>query len=295
MAFFTQMLINGILTGGVYALMALAIVIIYKSSSIFNFAHGPLVALSAFLFWQLIVAWKIPFWLALPVLTVCIGMLAFLIQRLVLQPLTGQPLMAAVMATIALGELFSGAAVLFWPGPGRLLPDIVSAARIHLGPVVLSSESILNFTVCVVCFFVFVLFFQKTRIGLAMRGTAEDHTLAQSEGIRVNFIFVVSWFVAILVAAVGGILMSSLYGVSFQSLNGLGMKALAVVILGGMESILGALTGGLIIGLAEAFGSAYLDPYVGGGFSEVAPYIVLLVTLVLKPYGLFGYRRIERV
>lgn len=295
MAFFAQMLVNGILTGGVYALMALAIVIIYKSSSVFNFAHGPLVAFAAFMLWQLVVAWKMPVWLAIPLLAICTAVLAFLIQRLVLQPLTGQPLMAAVMATIAMGELFSGAIVLFWPGPGRLLPELVSSARLQLGPVVLSSESILNFLVCALCFLVFVLFFHKTKIGLAMRGTAEDHTLAQSEGIRVGSIFVVSWFVALLVAAVGGVLMSSLYGVSFTSLNSLGMKALAVVILGGMESIGGALIGGIIIGLSESFGSAYLDPYVGGGFSEVAPYIVLLIALVLKPYGLFGYERIERV
>ncbi len=295
MDFFSQIFVNGILTGGVYALMALAIVIIYKSSSIFNFAHGPLVAFSAFMLWQLLVKWNMPPWLALPILIFCIALLAFIIQRLILQPLTGQPLMAAVMATIAMGELFSGAVVLFWPGPGRLLPEIVSSARIHLGTVVLSSESLLNFIVCALCFLIFVLFFQKTKIGLAMRGTAEDHTLAQSEGIRVSSIFVVSWFVAILVAAVGGILMSSLYGVSFTSLNGLGMKALAVVILGGMESVVGALIGGIIIGLSEALGSGYLDPYVGGGFSEVAPYVVLLIALVLRPYGLFGYERIERV
>ena len=295
MGFFLQILVNGILTGGVYALMALAIVIIYKSSSVFNFAHGSLVALSSFLLWQLIVDWQLPLLVAIPLLLIIIGVLSYVIQRFVLQPLTGQPLMATIMATIALGELFSGMVVLFWPGPGRVMPELIPESKIFLGSVVLSSEGIVNFAICAICFIIFNLFFKKTRIGLAMRGTAEDHILAQSEGIRVHWIFVVSWFVALVVITIGGVLMSSLYGVSFVTLNALGMKALAVVILGGMESVAGALIGGLIIGIMEALGSGYIDPIVGGGFSEVAPYIVLLIALSIRPYGLFGYERIERV
>jgi branched-chain amino acid transport system permease protein len=149
--------------------------------------------------------------------------------------------------------------------------------------------------VCGLCFFIFLLFFQKTKTGLAMRGTSEDHMLAQSEGIQVNWIFIVSWFVAILVALVGGALVGAQYGVSFITLHALGMKSLAVVILGGMESIAGAMTGGLMIGVLETLGAGYLDPYVGGGFSEVAPFIILLIVLIFRPYGLFGYERIERV
>ncbi len=295
MNFFLQIVVNGILTGGVYALMALAIVIIYKSSSVFNFAHGSLVALSSFLLWQLIVDWQLHLFAAIPLLLIIIGVLSYAIQRFVLQPLTGQPLMATIMATIALGELFSGTVVLFWPGPGRVMPELIPESKIFLGSVVLSSEGIVNFAICGVCFIIFNLFFKKTRLGLAMRGTAEDHILAQSEGIRVHWIFIVSWFVALVVITIGGVLMSSLYGVSFVSLNALGMKALAVVILGGMESVAGALIGGLIIGIMESLGSGYIDPIVGGGFSEVAPYIVLLVALTIRPYGLFGYERIERV
>jgi branched-chain amino acid transport system permease protein len=147
----------------------------------------------------------------------------------------------------------------------------------------------------VLVFGVFLVFFHRTKTGLAMRGTAEDHSLAQSEGIRVNRIFMLSWIVAILIAAVAGVLMSSLYGVSLDPLNALGMKSLAVVILGGLESVAGAMVGGLIIGLLEALGSGYLDPYVGGGSGDVIPFVVMLVFLIFKPYGLFGYKRIERV
>lgn len=295
MTFLTQLLINGILTGGVYALMALAVVIVYKSSSVFNFAHGSLVALIAFIFWQLMVPWQMPAWLSLPLLVVFVAVLSILIQRLVLQPLTGQSLMSAIMATIALGEVFHGTVVLFWPGPGRLLPKFVPSTTLHLGAVHLSSESLTSFFVCAVCFTVFMIFFHRTKFGLAMRGTAEDHTLAQSEGIRVSRVFVVSWFVAISIAGVGGVLMGSLFGLSFEPLQGLGMKALAVVILGGLESIPGALIGGIAIGVAEALASGFIDPMIGGGSSDIAPFIVLLLVLIFRPYGLFGYERIERV
>lgn len=295
MDFLLQIFTNGILTGFVYALMALAIVIIYKSSSIFNFAHGSFVGICAFFVWQMVVGWGLPLYVAFFFELAVIGALAYTVQRLVLKPLTGQPLMAAIMATIALGEFFSGIVILFWPGPGRVLPVWIKHSTLKFGPIIISSENLTNFIVCVICLAVFLFFFQKTRFGLAMRGTAEDHTLAQSEGVKVDLIFVVSWFVAILIAAIGGVLMSSLYGISYESLHSLGMKALAVVILGGMESILGALIGGLIIGLVESLGSGYIDPLVSGGFSEVAPYIVMLIVLVFKPYGLFGYKRIERV
>jgi branched-chain amino acid transport system permease protein len=295
MVFFTQVLIDGILTGGIYALMALAVVLVVKSSSIFNFAHGSLVALTAFLLWQMTTQWHMTLWAAVSLQVVFIFVLAYLIQRLILRPLTGQSLMSAVMATIALGELFNGVIVLFWPGPGRTLPELLPSTYIRLGSLVLSSESLINFAVCGICFFIFLTFFQKTKTGLAMRGTSEDHTLAQSEGIQVNWIFVISWFVAIIVALVGGGLVGSQYGVSYITLHALGMKSLAVVILGGMESIAGAMIGGLLIGVIESLGAGYLDPFVGGGFSEVAPFIVLLIVLVLRPYGLFGYERIERV
>ena len=239
--------------------------------------------------------WEMSLGASISIQTVFIFGLAYLIQRLILKPLTGQSLMTSVMATIALGEVFNGIIVLFWPGPGRVLPKILPSSFMRFGEIVISSESLINFGICVICFIVFLLFFQKTKTGLAMRGTSEDHMLAQSEGIRVNWIFVVSWFVAILVALVGGTLVGSQYGVSFLSLHALGMKSLAVVILGGMESIAGAMVGGLIIGVIETLGAGYLDPYVGGGFSEVAPFIALLIVLIMRPYGLFGYERIERV
>jgi branched-chain amino acid transport system permease protein len=154
---------------------------------------------------------------------------------------------------------------------------------------------LVNFLISGLAFVAFFIFFRKTKLGLAMRGTAEDHALAQSEGINVSWIFVVSWVVAIFMAAIGGILMSSRYGVNLDPLHGLGMKSLAVVILGGLESMTGAIIAGLIIGLAESIGAGYLDPFVGGGLSEVIPFIVIILVLIIRPYGLFGYERVERM
>jgi len=295
MTFFLQMMVVGLMVGAVYALMAMAVVVIYKSSSIFNFAHGSLVALSSFLLWSLIVEWELPLAAALPIYVITLFLIGFLIQRLIIQPLTGQPIMAAVIATIALGDVISGLIILVWPGPGRIMPHVVPSSTLHLSGVVMSSESVVNFLICGLTFLVFFIFFQKTKVGLAMRGTAEDHALAQSEGIRVSWIFVVSWVVAIFMAAIGGILMSSLYGVNLDPLHALGMKSLAVVILGGLESMTGAIIAGLIIGLAESIGAGYFDPYVGGGLNDVIPFIIILIVLIIRPYGLFGYERIERM
>lgn len=283
------------MSGAVYTLMALSVVIIFKASAVFNFAHGSVVALMAFLAWSFVVQLHFPLWLSFICLVAVIFILSWLIQRLVLQPLTGQPLLAAVMATIALGEVLAGIITLIWPGPGRTFPAIIPSKVFHFGNIILASESLINFLVSALAFGVFILFFQRTRLGLAMRGTAEDHQLARSEGIKVTRIFAFSWVIAMLMAAVGGILMGNLHGVDQSPLSSLGMKSLSLVILGGMESIGGAVIAGLIVGVVEVLGAGYLDPYVGGGLEEVFPFVILILVLLVRPYGLFGYKRIERV
>ncbi len=295
MDLFLQLVVSGVLTGAVYSLMSLGIVIIYKASSVFNFAHGSMVAFTAYFVWALLVQLKLA-----PLLVLCVSLgviltMAFFIQRFILQPLTGQPILAAIVATLALAEVINGLITLIWPGPARVYPKVIPSGVIQAGPVILTWEASLNFAICALAFVGFIIFFQKTKIGLTMRGTAEDHQLARSEGVPVNRIFVLAWFIAILMAAIGGVLMAKMHGVNQEPLIALGMKSLSVVILGGMESILGAVLGGLIIGILEALGAGYLDPLVGGGVEEVFPFVILLVTLLVKPHGLFGYKRIERV
>jgi branched-chain amino acid transport system permease protein len=199
------------------------------------------------------------------------------------------------VATLALAEVVNGLVTLIWPGPARTYPKLLPGGVFSLGPVIISMAEIINFLVCTLAFFAFLYFFQRTKIGLTMRGTAEDHQLARSEGVRVNRVFIIAWFIAIVLAAIGGFLMALLHGVNQEPLVALGMKSLAVVILGGMESVTGAVIGGILIGLLEAIGTGYLDPLVGGGVDEVFPFFILLIVLLIKPYGLFGYTRIERV
>jgi branched-chain amino acid transport system permease protein len=295
MEIFLQLVASGILTGTVYALMSLGIVVIYKASSVFNFAHGSIVAFTAYLVWALLVQLRLS-----PVLVVLLSVLvilavAFLIQRFILRPLTGQPILAAIVATLALAEVINGVITLIWPGPARVYPKVIPSGIIQAGPVVFTWEAAINFAICALAFSGFMLFFQRTKLGLTMRGTAEDHQLARSEGVRVQRIFVLAWFIAILMAAIGGVLMAKMHGVNQEPLIALGMKSLSVVILGGMESMLGAVIGGLAIGVLEALGAGYLDPIVGGGIEEVFPFLILLLALLVKPHGLFGYERIERV
>lgn len=295
MNFFSQLFVSGFLTGSVYALMALGIVVIYKASSVFNFAHGSLVAFTAYLMWGFLADLQLGLIPAVVLSLAVVAVIAYLIQRLILYPLTGQPILAAIVATLALAEVINGLVTLIWPGPARTYPKLLPGGVLSLGPVIISMAEIINFLVCTLAFFAFIYFFQRTRIGLTMRGTAEDHQLARSEGVRVNRIFIMAWFIAIVLAAIGGFLMALLHGVNQEPLVALGMKSLAVVILGGMESVTGAVIGGILIGLFEAIGTGYLDPLVGGGVDEVFPFFILLIVLLIKPYGLFGYTRIERV
>jgi branched-chain amino acid transport system permease protein len=164
-----------------------------------------------------------------------------------------------------------------------------------MGNFVLSKVNLISFAVCLISLIIFAFFFKKSRMGLAMRGTSENQKLAQSEGVKVTMVFSISWFIAIIMASTAGILLASLCSVDAEAIQFFGMKTIPVVILGGLESITGALLAGLVIGFAEMFTAYYLDPIVGSGFSGVTPFIVLMVILLIKPYGFFGYRRIERI
>ena len=199
------------------------------------------------------------------------------------------------MVTLGVGQIFAGLVTLFWPGPGRSFPHIIPSGTFHLGNIALSLESLISFIICVLVLVGFYFLFQHTTIGLAMRGTAEDHQLAQSGGIQVTRIFAVCWFIGIMLASIGGILIANLHQLDRPAIAGFILKVFAVVIFGGLESITGAVIAGVIVGVLEMLGAGYLDPLVGGGLAEVIPFVVLLLILLIKPYGLFGYERIERI
>ena len=295
MELFLQLVISGLLVGSIYALVALGIVLIYKTSSIFNIAVGPLVALGTFVSWWFLVGVGLPLPLTIVGLILVAILCAKAIERLMMRPLIGQPILSAVMITIALLVIVSGIITLLWPGPIRAYPPILPSGVIELGNLTVSIQSLLGFLICLLGFALFAVIFQRTKMGLAMRAVAEDQQLAQSGGLKVNSIVGMAWSVAVITAFGGGVLLGSLHGVNIGAISALGFKAFPAVMIGGMESIPGALIGGLLVGLFESLGAGYLDPYVAGGMTDVAPFIILLLILVIKPYGLFGYARIERV
>ena len=294
MAVFLQLLFSGIMTGGVYALVTLGFVVVWKATSVFNFAQGEILMVSAYVCWALLVQAGLPLWATFVITFVIAACLGLIVERFALRPMIGQPLLAAMMITLALIAVLDGLVTIIWGSRQEVLPDFFPREPLHLGSIMISQQLLVAFVVAIALFFAFVLFFQRSRLGLAMRSTAEDHQVTRSMGIKVSTSFAIAWVVACIVAAVGGILLGSVNGVN-MSLSFLGLKAFPVVILGGLDSIPGAIIAGLIVGILEKLATGYIDPIVGGGFAEIFPFIVLLIVLLIKPYGLFGQQRIERI
>jgi len=295
MAFFAQLIITGLALGIIYGVIALCIVLIYKSTRVFNFAQGELLIIGAFFAWSCLTQWHLPLWITFLLTMVVTGIVGFLIERLTLRPLIGQPILAAIMMTVSLMAVLKGGALLAWGGETQSYqPSIFPKEPVQLGTVVISQEYVWASGLAVILIVLFAFFFQRTRTGLAMRGTSEDHQLAQSVGIPVETVFAQSWIIAGMVSSVVGIVLASLFSVD-MGIGELGLKAFAVVLLGGLESIPGAIVAGLTIGVLEMIAAGYLDPIVGGGIRDVFPWVVAVIVLVFCPYGLFGWRRIERI
>jgi len=299
-----QFAISGLLAGGPIALTALGLVLIFKSSYIFNFAQGQMLLIGALITWWLAVELGLPLWLAILLAIVFSALMGLVIERLALRPMTGQPLLSIILMTLALSQVLQGLALLFFGGVQRNFPRIFSAADPYriTTPFVNNGEPIVvilkqnlawSFIVAVAGVLLIGAFFRFTRTGLSMRGTSEDHELAQSVGIRIQRVFGLSWALAGVVATVAGVLLATSSGLDI-SLSVVVLAAFPAVLLGGLDSIPGTLVGGLIIGLAAGLVSASKVPIVRNA-SEIMPYVVLLIVLILRPEGLFGQRRIERI
>lgn len=299
-----QFAVTGLLAGGPLALMALGIVLIFKSSYIFNFAQGQLLLLGTLFTWWLTVEQGLPLWLAILLAIIASAILGLVIERLALRPMTGQPLLAIILMTLALGQFLQGTALLLFGGAQRNFPQIFSAANPYkiVTPFVYNDKPIMiilkqnlvwSFVVAVLGVAIIGAFFQFTKTGLAMRGASEDHELAQSIGLRINRIFAISWALAGMVATVGGILLATSSGLDL-SLSLVVLAAFPAVLLGGLESIPGALVGGLIIGLSSGLVNASKVQLIRKS-AEIVPYLLLLIVLIIRPEGIFGQKRIERV
>jgi len=294
MDMFLQLLVSGIMLGGVYALLALGVVVIFKATKIFNFAVGSLAMLGAYIMWTLFMALHIPFWLSAILLVVVTALIGIGLYQITVKPMVGQPLMSIVIMTLGLSILLDSLVLAFWGSQQKYYAEFLPMGGIQLGAVVISEQYLVAFIVALVLFGGLSLFFQRTSMGLAMRAVAESHDAARASGIKVGNIFMWTWVIATLTASVGGVLLGSIRGLDL-ALSGSGLKAFPAILLGGLESFPGCIIGGLLIGIAENMASGYLDTYTGGGMSDVMPWILAVIILITMPHGLFGEKRIERI
>lgn len=292
---FTFLLIgNGILIGLMYSLIALGFVVVYKATDAINFAQGEFVMLAALLSAAVIVLMELPFWVG--VIVALAGMISFSfgLERVVLRPLLGRPIVAVIMATIGLAAILRGLGPLIFGAETRAISLPVGDEPIYVGPFILQPVQVTGALVALAFLGGFTWFFLRSRMGVAMRAVADNQQVAMAMGINVERYFALAWAMAGIVSALGGVVWGAMLGVDVH-VSLVGLKVFPVVILGGLDSIVGAVVGGLIVGIVENLAAGYLDPLVGGGTKDFAPYVLMIIALMVRPYGIFGKRKIERV
>jgi branched-chain amino acid transport system permease protein len=296
--FFFEVLIGGLLSGVMYALVALGFVLIYKASGVFNFAQGAMVFFAALTCVSLVNHWGFPLWVAILTTIATMALLGVLIERIVLRPLVNQPEISLFMATIGLSFFIEGMAQLMWGAEVQRLDlgieDVPMESLLTNFNIIVSKFDVVAACICAILVTCLALFFSRTKIGRALRAVADDHQAALAVGIPLQHIWGIVWAVAGFVAMVAGLLWGSRNGVQF-SLTFVALKALPVLILGGFTSVPGAIIGGLIIGSTEKLAEVYLGPFVGGGIEGWFPYVLALLFLLVRPEGLFGEKIIRRI
>jgi len=287
---FFQLLISGLSVGFIYGLIAVGFVLIFKSSQIFNFAQGEMVMFGAFLVWNFLNL-GIPPVLAIILVLVLVGIAGYGLERFPLRPMIGQPIFATIMITMGIGVFLKGLALLLWSeNIGIQYPSIVTEKTVIIFDIPLSNVTIGIFIFGLILVIFLSLFFTYSRTGLHMRAAAENHQLSQSMGIKVTTAIAQSWAIAAIVATIGGFLLGYIRGIDIGLID-IGLIAIAAALVGGLESFKGAIAGGLIIGVAQTFTGGY----IGYGLKEVVPFLIMVLVLIFKPYGLFGLVKIERV
>ena len=297
-----QNLISGVAVGCIYALAALGFVLIYKSSRVINFANGQFIAIGAFMAYALAVWAKLPIWLAALASMLLTAGLGFLVERVFLRRMVGQPIISVIMVTIGLASVLDGLMYLTPFGSGNFtFPAFLPAGGLNLGGINISYPQLLAIGFTVVFLLIFGWFFQRSLLGVSMRAVADDQLASMSVGVSVQRVFALAWAVAGLTAAAAGIVVGAVSGLNQDGLIAIGLAVFPAVILGGLDSVPGAVVGGIVIGVLQSFSTAYLDGFfsqiglVRGGSQYVMPFVVLLVMLWFKPHGLFGTEEIERV
>jgi branched-chain amino acid transport system permease protein len=294
MELFFMTLTTGIMVGGIYALVALGWVLIYKCSGVLNLAMGELTLFGAYttLYFYSV---GVPFVLSI-VCTLIIGIiLGILTERIFLDKLIGEPILAVIMVTVGLSFFFKGIIFFIWGTDTRVFtPAIFSLKPFTIGFLKISTVYFWSFVLAIVLFLVFVAFFKYTRWGLSMQATADDETAALSLGVSARFVYAASWAIAFMSAGVGGALLGNINGVNI-SVSVLGLLVLPAVVLGGLNSVPGAVVGGITIGVLQNLAGTYLDAYFPGGVKEIFPFAFMVIFLLFMPYGFWGWVKIERM
>jgi branched-chain amino acid transport system permease protein len=292
--FAALLLSNGVLIGLMYSLIALGFVLVYKATDAINFAQGEFVMIAGFVVAAALALYGAPLWLAVGLALAAMIGFGFGLERVVLRPLIGRPIVAVIMATIGLAAVFRGGGPLLWGAETKPLPLPISDEPIVWGPLFIPPIQLLGGIVSLAFLAVFGWFFLKSRQGIAMRAVADSQQVAMAMGIDVERYFALAWAMTGVVSALGGVIWGNLLGVDVH-LSLVGLKVFPVVILGGLDSIPGAIVGGLLVGIVESVAAGYVDPFVGGGTKDFAPYVLMIVALMIRPYGIFGKPIIERV
>ncbi len=296
MNFFLQLVISGFALGMIYALVAIGFVLILKCSKAFNIAQGHFVMIGGYLGFTFLVMFNMPVWAAILAAIATAIIMGLLIERLTLRPLVGQPILAVIMMTIALAVILEGLATLVWGGEYKTYHGLLPTLTIKVVELSIPPDTTLGLIVSIVVVAILMILFRYTKSGLAMRATAEDEQVVQSAGIKVTTVYALSWVIAAVAGVVAGIILGGVSGVMIPMAE-VGLKALAVALLGGVDSIGGAIIAGIIIGVSENVAAGYLDSLLpaGGGLANVFPFIVILIVLIFRPHGLFGLAEIERI
>lgn len=297
MSYFFQIVVSGVVVGSIYALAALGMVLIYKSSKVLNIAHGQIIAAGAFITYFLTVNVGLPIFFSFLGSMIITFFLAMSVERIFLRRLIGEPIISVIMVTIGLASIIDGLIYLTKFGTENFsFPPFLPETPLSLGGVSISWTQLVGVIITFVLIGGFSWFFKKSTVGISMRAVSDDQFGSMSVGISVPKVFGLAWATAGLSAAAAGCIIGNITGLNFDTLHAFGIVVFPVVILGGLDSILGAVVGGIIMGLIQQFASGYLDGNWGlNGTGDVMPYLILLIILLFKPHGLFGIHEIERV
>ncbi|MDQ1239723.1 MAG: branched-chain amino acid transport system permease protein [Thermodesulfobacteriota bacterium] len=301
MDLFLQLVITGVMLGSVFALVALGWVLIYKCSGVLNLAMGELTLIGGYvclgLYQRFVVSMPVTYAFVLALIgTLFVGfVLGLLTERIFLRKMIGEPILAVIMVTVGLSFFFKGMVFIIWDTDTQVfLPRVFSIEPIMLFRLAIGEVYLWSFIAALILMAIFVCFFKFTRWGLSMQACADDEMAALSLGVSAKFVYALAWAIAFMAAGVGGTLLGNINGLNY-SVSHLGLLVLPVVVFGGLNSVPGAIVGGITIGVLQNLAGGYLDYYFPGGIKETAPFIFMVVFLLFKPYGLWGWERIERV